>query len=80
MKYLYARVSSQNQNLKRQQLLKEKYNVDKIFEEKVSGKNTDRPKLQLLLEIVDEGDTVVCESYSRLSRSTKDLLDIVEEL
>jgi DNA invertase Pin-like site-specific DNA recombinase len=54
--------------------------VDKLFIEKASGKNTDRPQLREMLNYVREGDTVVVESYSRLARSTKDLLNIVDQL
>ena len=54
--------------------------IDKLFEEKISGKNTNRPQLQSMLAYVREGDTVYVESFSRLARSTKDLLNIVEEL
>ncbi len=78
MVFLYARVSTEEQNLSRQEDLVKRYAVDKVFSEKISGKNTERPKLQALLDIISEGDTVVVESYSRLSRSTKDLLSIVD--
>jgi DNA invertase Pin-like site-specific DNA recombinase len=54
--------------------------VERAFTETMSGKNTERPQLQAMLEFVREGDTVVVESYSRLARSTRDLLDIVEGL
>lgn len=80
MKCLYARVSSEEQNLSRQKMLMSKYLIDEVFEEKKSGKNQERPELKRLLSYVRKGDTVVVESYSRLSRSTKDLLDIVELL
>lgn len=56
------------------------YNVEKVFAEKISGKDTNRPKLQELLEFVREGDTVVVHDFSRLARSTIDLLSIVELL
>ena len=54
--------------------------VDKIFIDKASGKNTERQELQNMLQFVRVGDTVIVESYSRLARSTRDLLDIVETL
>lgn len=80
MIFMYQRVSSESQNLDRQKALEAKYKVDKVFSEKVSGKSIERPQLQLMLEVLSEGDTVVVESYSRLSRSTKDLLMIVDSL
>ena len=54
--------------------------VDKLFVDKASGKNTARQQLQDMLNFVRVGDTVIVESYSRLARSTRDLLDIVETL
>lgn len=57
-----------------------KYEIEKWFIEKVSGKDTNRPKLQEMLNYVREGDSVYVEDFSRLARSTKDLLSIVELL
>ena len=54
--------------------------VDRIFIDKASGKDTARKGLQKMLNFVRPGDTVIVESYSRLARSTRDLLDIVEKL
>ena len=54
--------------------------VEKVFVEKASGKNLDRPELNAVLKFVRDGDTVIVESYSRLARSTWDLLDIVATL
>lgn len=76
----YVRVSTVEQNEARQLVTMEKYNVDKIFSEKVSAKDTNRPQLKELLDYVREGDTVVIHDFSRLARSTKDLLEIVELL
>ena len=56
------------------------YQVDRIFSEKVSGANADRPQLRAMLDYVREGDTLYIESISRLGRSTKDLLSIIETL
>lgn len=75
---LYARVSTEEQNLARQ--LTEAENYDKVFMEKVSGKNMERPQLKAMLAYVRKGDVLEVESYSRLARSTKDLLEIVERL
>jgi DNA invertase Pin-like site-specific DNA recombinase len=58
----------------------EQLGVEKIFIDKASGKNTDRPEFKKMMDFVREGDTLVVESYSRLSRSTKDLLETVEKL
>ena len=76
----YVRVSSIQQNEARQLEALKNYGIEKWFVEKVSGKNTDRPKLQEMLNYVREGDSVYVEDFSRLARSTKDLLAIVELL
>lgn len=78
----YIRVSTQQQNTGRQHegFTAHNITIDKMYEEKISGKNTDRPQLQSMLQYVREGDTVYVESFSRLARSTRDLLDIVETL
>ena len=74
----YVRVSTVEQNESRQLETMEKYNVEKIFTEKISGKNTNRPKLQELIGFARENDTIVIHSFDRLARSTKDLLYLVE--
>ena len=56
------------------------YQVNCIFSEKNSGANKDRPQLKAMLEYVREGDTLYIESISRLGRSTKDLLNIIDTL
>lgn len=76
----YVRVSTVEQNEARQLVTMENYKVEKVYQEKISAKNTDRPKLRELLDYVREGDTVVIHDFSRLARSTKDLLEIVEML
>lgn len=80
MNVAYVRVSTVEQNPERQIKALEVYRIDKWFSEKVSGKNTDRPKLKEMLEFVREGDTVYVMDWSRLSRSTVDLLRIIEGL
>lgn len=77
-KIKYIRVSTQEQNTARQETDKEQF--DKVYIEKASGKNTDRPQLAAMLDYVREGDTVVVESYSRIARNTKDLLEIIDRL
>ena len=80
MRVAYIRVSTAEQNDARQVEAMQKYNIEKWFAEKVSGKDTNRPKLKEMLDFVREGDTVHIHDFSRLARSTKDLLDIVELL
>ena len=70
----YARVSTQDQELARQIDALEKFGVDQIFTEKITGTKAHRPQLDKLKDKLREGDTVVIESLSRLGRSTKDLL------
>ena len=77
-KIKYIRVSTQEQNTARQETDKEQF--DRVYIEKASGKNTDRPELKKMLDFVREGDTVVVESYSRIARYTQDLLSIVAAL
>lgn len=76
----YIRVSTQEQNTESQWEVLKKYNIDKPFENKVSGKNIDRPQLKEMLDYVREGDTIYVKDFSRLARSTKDLLWIIDEL
>lgn len=80
MNVAYVRVSTVEQNEERQVKAMEQHNIDKWYIEKVSAKDTNRPKLQEMLEYVREGDTVHIHDFSRLARSTKDLLEIVEYL
>lgn len=82
MNIAYIRVSTWHQETANQRLLfDDNYKIDKYFEEKVSGKNTqDRPVLRDMLDYVREGDQVYVYDFSRLARSTRDLLDIVEAL
>ncbi len=76
----YIRVSTEHQETARQQEIMCGYQVDRIFSEKLSGANTDRPQLRAMLDYVREGDTLYVESISRLGRSTKDLLNIIDTL
>lgn len=80
MKVAYVRVSTIEQNEERQIEGLEKHGIDKWYTEKVSGKNTDRPELQKMLAEVQDGDTVYVHDFSRLARSTADLLNIVDRL
>lgn len=74
----YARVSTEQQNLDRQLDMLQKYGVDFIYNEKMTGTKRNRPELEKLLERLTEGDTIVVESLSRLGRSTKDLIWLME--
>ena len=76
----YVRVSSVEQNEARQREALQEYKIDRWFVEKASGKDTKRPKLQEMLDYVREDDTVYVEEFSRLGRSTADLLSIVQQL
>ena len=80
MKVGYIRVSTEEQNTIRQEILMAELGVEKIYIEKASGKNADRPELKAMMDFVREGDIVVVESISRFARSTRDLLNLVEEL
>ena len=76
----YARVSTQAQNEARQIKAFEERGITKVFIDKQSGKNTDRPELKAMLNFIRTDDIVVVESYSRIARNTRDLLDIVSQL
>ena len=76
----YIRVSTYEQNPARQEVLMKELGVEKLFLDKLSGKDTKRPQLQAMLDYVREGDTVVIESLSRLGRSVKDLIEINDAL
>ena len=80
MNIAYVRVSTVEQNEARQLEALEKHNIDKWFTEKVSAKNTDRPQLQAMIDFAREGDTIYIHDFSRLARSTADLLKLVEQL
>lgn len=81
MNIAYVRVSTVEQNEERQlRAIEEKAKIDKWYIEKVSAKDTNRPKLKEMLDYVREGDTIYIKDFSRLARSTKDLLEIIELL
>ncbi len=73
----YVRVSSFDQNLERQL---DQIQVDKIFTDKASGKDTQRPELEALLSFVREGDTIIVHSMDRLARNLDDLRRLVQKL
>lgn len=81
MKVGYVRASTEDQNTIRQEKIMAELGVEKVYIEKVSGKSREgRPELEAMMNFVREGDVVVVESISRFARSTKDLLNLVEEL
>ncbi len=80
MKIGYVRVSTIDQNEARQIEGLEKYEIEKWFTEKVSGKDMNRPELQTMLDFAREGDTIYVHDFSRLARSVSDLLKITEQL
>lgn len=80
MKIGYIRVSTKEQNTTRQELLMQDLGVEKVYIEKISGKNTNREQLKEMLGYIREGDVVVVESISRFARNTKDLLELIEIL
>lgn len=80
MKIGYVRVSTVGQNTARQEELMKQLEVDKVYIDRMSGKNADRPALKEMMNFVRDGDIVVTESISRFARNTKNLLELVEQL
>lgn len=80
MKVGYVRVSTEEQNTIRQEILMKELGVEKIYIEKISGKSKDRPELIEMMAFLREGDSLIVESISRFARNTKDLLELVEQL
>lgn len=75
----YVRVSSEEQNEARQLEAIKTYKIDKVFIDKKSGKNTNRPEFNNMMDFIREGDTVVVSELTRLSRSTLDLYNTISE-
>ena len=76
----YARVSTDDQNLRLQRAALHEAGCRRVFEEKVSGATRERPELARLLDQLRPEDVVVVARLDRLARSTRDLLDIAETL
>ena len=74
----YVRVSTAEQKIDRQLIAYD--SADQIYIDKMTGKSKERPQLQKMLDDLQTGDVVVVKSLDRLSRSTKDMLDIVEKI
>lgn len=75
----YARVSKDSQNLDRQIDSLKAAGCERIFEEKITGSKRERPELNSLLLTVRQGDVIVINELTRLSRSVKDLFELVEQ-
>ncbi|OLR25024.1 recombinase family protein [Bacillus cereus] len=73
----YVRVSSEDQNLARQMHALQQLGVAILYQEKASGADRNRPKLQKLLQDVQEGDTVWVTDLTRITRSTAELFELV---
>lgn len=80
MKCFYIRCSSEKQNTARQEVAAQEWGAEKVFTEKVSGKDRNREELKKMMDFVREGDVVAVSDFSRIARNTRDLLNIVEEL
>ena len=80
MKVGYVRFSTAEQNTTRQDNLMKELGVEKIYIDKCSGKNINRPALKEMMSFLREGDTVVVSEIARFARNTKDLLNLIEEL
>lgn len=82
MKLFYCRVSTAEQREDRQIRAAEELGIEpeNIFIDKQSGKNAERKELKRMLSFCRKGDTVYCDSISRIARNTKDLLNIIDEL
>ena len=76
----YVRVSTVEQNEARQLESLKGYDIDRWYTEKVSGKDLNRPELQKMLDFAREGDTIYIHDFSRISRSVKDLLSLIDTL
>ena len=76
----YARVSTQDQNLNRQIDSLKAAGCERIYQEKITGTIKERPELEKLLDNIRSGDTIVISELTRLSRSTKDLFELVEQI
>ncbi|VTQ56454.1 resolvase [Clostridium perfringens] len=78
----YARVSTEGQSLDRQIDMLVDYGVDKrnIYQEKISGTKIRREQLEKMINELQEGDTVIITDLTRISRSTKDLLNIIDKI
>lgn len=80
MKVGYVRCSTVEQNEARQMKMMEENNIEKVFVDKASGKDTNRDNYKAMMAFVRTGDSLTVESISRIARNTQNLLAIVAEL
>lgn len=80
MRIGYARVSTQEQNLDRQLDNLRAAGCERVYQEKITGTRAHRPEYDRMLDALRPGDVLVVDSFSRLSRSTKDLLEVMDKL
>lgn len=80
MNFAYIRVSTVDQNTARQEESLERFQIDRTFTDKLSGKDTNRPQLELLMQFARQGDCIYVHSLDRLGRSLADLLSLVKTL
>ena len=78
MKIGYIRVSTQEQNTESQRETLEKYGVDRVYEEKASGRNTNRPVLNEVMNFIRENDTLIIYDLSRLGRTVHQVMKLIE--
>ena len=79
MKIGYVRVSTVEQNEIRQEVLMKVLGVERVYIDKASGRNMKRPQLEEMMNFMREGDVIVVESISRLSRSIRDFLYLLDK-
>lgn len=80
MRIGYIRVSTEEQNTIRQEIIMEQLKCEKVYIEIASGKNAKRIELEKMMDFVREGDTLIVESISRFARNTRDLLTLIDKL
>ena len=80
MKIGYVRVSTVEQNEIRQEVLMKELGVERVYIDKASGRNMKRPQLEEMMNFMREGDVIVVESISRLSRSIRDFLSLLDKV
>ena len=76
----YARVSTLDQNIERQDIALRELGCEKVYIDKLTGATLDRPEFNKMMDFVREGDTLIVSEYNRLSRSTMDLLTTLQSL
>jgi len=80
MKIGYVRCSTEEQNPERQEVIMRELGAERVYIDMLSGKDTNRPRLQEMMQMAMAGDIVIVESISRFARNTRDLLDLIDKL